>query len=30
MSSVARVTATSPVAVSRTTLTVPAYSGEPE
>ena len=30
MSSAARVTATSPVAVSRTTLTVPAYSGEPE
>src|SRR5262249_19053102 len=26
----ARVTATSPPAVSRTTLTVPAYSGEPE
>ena len=30
MSSSARVTATSPAAVRRTTLTVPAYSGEPE
>jgi len=30
MSSAARVTATPPATVSRTTLTVPAYSGEPE
>ena len=30
MSSAARVTETSPAAVRRTTLTVPAYSGEPE
>src|SRR5262249_38222313 len=30
MSSAARVTATAPAALSRTILTVPAYSGEPE